>query len=55
MNKEALLFQTMRDTQGLHAPLRLQMERRIVSRVSYHLSFMLDREATALLVAAVKR
>ena len=32
--EEALRMQVMRDTQGRHMPLRLLMERSIVSRVS---------------------
>ena len=35
VNREARLFQTLRDTQGLHAPLRLQMERKLTAGVSY--------------------
>lgn len=33
VKREAMLFQTLRDTQGLHAPLRLQMERKLTSRI----------------------
>ena len=31
-----MMFQTLRDVQGLHAPLILQMERKITSRVSIY-------------------
>ena len=34
VNQEALEFQVLRDTQGLHVPFRLQMERKLASRVS---------------------
>ena len=34
-NREATVFQTLRNTQGLHAPLQLQMERKITSKVSH--------------------
>ncbi len=33
LNREAVQFQTLRHTQGLHAPLRLQMERKLTSKV----------------------
>ena len=33
LNRESLMFQMLRDTQGLYAPLQLQMERQIVSKV----------------------
>lgn len=33
VSREALMLQALRDTQGLHAPLRLQMERGIVAKV----------------------
>ena len=33
VNQEALEFQILRDTQGLHVPFKLQMERKIASRV----------------------
>lgn len=32
-NQEAMMFRTLRDTQGLYAPLSLQMERKLVSRI----------------------
>ena len=34
VNQEALEFQVLRDTQGMHVPFRLQMERKLASRVS---------------------
>ncbi|XP_064404984.1 proteasome maturation protein-like [Halichondria panicea] len=33
LNREAVQFQTLRHTQGLHAPLKLQMERKLTSKI----------------------
>ena len=35
-NRNALMMEALRNVQGLHMPMRLQMERRIVAKVCSH-------------------